>query len=157
MSKFRIQNQPSASTQIIPYTIHSYDSTPNRFYGLDEGESSIVATFFNAEISDLKKRVEQIEERPIIYTTKINELLTKEYSLSGPLDIVIEKYDDEYIAKIPEIEIFGYGVTESESIISLKREIIDLYEELDTSDESELGVLPAMWKSILSKMIISVG
>ena len=156
MLNFRIQSNPSASIQEIPIGSFYHDSTVNPYIGFDKGDSSAVATYFNGEINDLKKRVEQLEERPLIYNAKINELLAKKYSLSRPLDIVIEKYNNEYVAKIPEIEIFGSGTTESESIINLKREIIDLYEDLVTSDESELGVLPAMWKRILSNMIVSV-
>jgi hypothetical protein len=156
MSNFRMQRVPNASVQAICLESSNYDSTANRYIGFDKGDSSAVATYFNGEINDLKKRVEELEERPLIYTTTINELLTKKYSLSRPLDIVIEKYDNEYIAKIPEIEIFGSGLTESESIINLKREIINLHEDLVTSDESELGVLPTMWKRILSNMIIPV-
>lgn len=146
----------SASKQTTRMIISSNDSATNRYLGFDAGESSVFAlTYLNGELHDLKKRVEKLEERPLIYTTRLNDLLTERYILSHPVDIVIEKYDDEYIAKSAELEIFGSGTTESESIINLKKEIVHLYEDLVASDVSELGALPAMWKRILLKMIVS--
>ena len=85
----------SSSNQTTPMIISSNDSTANRYLGFDAGESSVSAlTYLNGELHDLKKRVEKLEERPLIYTTRLNDLLTERYILSHPVDIVIEKAED---------------------------------------------------------------
>ena len=118
--------------------------------------TSVRSDFRNIEkiVRDLAEGIKNLQEKPIVYTTYVYDLGNKKYKLKNPINIVIEVYEDEFIAKFPELEIFGSGNTETESILALKEEIITLYVELADSSEKELGRLPQMWRRTLKKLIL---
>ena len=96
--------------------------------------------------------IKEIEEKPSVRNTIIFDLDEK-LELLHAIPIVIEDYEDEVIAMFPEIEVFGSGFGESEAIMNLKNEIINLYIELKETPEKELGRLPKSWKRVLSKVV----
>lgn len=104
-------------------------------------------------VCEIAEGIKTLQEKPIAYTAYLCDLGTKKYKLRKPINIVIEVYEDEVIAKLPELEIFGSGNTEAEAILGFKEEIIDLYIELVNSSEKELGRLPKMWRRILKQLI----
>ncbi len=118
--------------------------------------SILQSDFRNIErfVRDLTEGIKNLQEKPTFYTTYIHDLGNKKYKLKNPINIVIEVYEDEFIAKFPELEIFGSGNTETESILGLKEELIALYVELVNSSEKELGRLPQMWRRILKQLIL---
>jgi|GEM_PF-1372348 len=121
-----------------------------------------------SEISQLTERVEtltnltgqfytEINEQPAKWVTQIYDLGDESYILKEPILILIEEYsDDSIIARFPEVEVFGEGVTDSEAISNLKNSILDLYDELTETDSDTLGKLPKMWLRILDRIITKV-
>jgi len=107
------------------------------------------------EVVDLKCRVSALEQknRETIYTAYIYDLSSHELLLKTPVLIVLERYDDEYIARVPELEVFGSASTESEAIMKLKQEVIDLYDDLKQTTAEDLGPLPSTWKRVLRGLI----
>ncbi|MDX1524183.1 MAG: hypothetical protein R3264_21310, partial [Anaerolineae bacterium] len=57
------------------------------------------------------------------------------------------------IARLPELEVFGEGLTDSEAIYNLKLSILDLYDELIETDVAFLDDLPQIWLETLKRMI----
>jgi hypothetical protein len=83
----------------------------------------------------------------------IHDLNTDAIDLAEPIQIEIEHYADEVISKVPELDLWASEPTESEVLLSIKKAICDLWEELRDEPESKLGPLPRMWKRILGKKI----
>lgn len=70
---------------------------------------------------------------------KIHSLPDPEYDLTCPLDVSLEYENGEWLAVLPELEIYGEGLTEGEAIADLKAELLDLYEDLNRLPGSRLG------------------
>jgi hypothetical protein len=110
-------------------------------------------------IGDLTLKVAELQDRahiepvqPIkIYNTTIYDLDNSEYDLAIPIQVVIEEYLDETVARIPELNIFTSSDTDTEAILLLKQEITDLYEELNHCNN--LGSLPQSWLNTLKKLL----
>lgn len=120
----------------------------------------VIQSIIKPDFSDLRKDIQQLndliaelQEKPLIYTTALHELENKKYKLKKPIEVIIERYEDEFVARFPELELFGSAETEAEAIRELKKEIITLHVELVGSKEAELGPLPQMWRRILRKLI----
>jgi len=96
-----------------------------------------------------------VQDRPLKYTTQLRDLGDNDYKLVEPVLITIEEYlgEDTVIASLPEVEVFGEGVTESDAILNLKWAILDLYQELIETPVDELGSLPKTWLSVMQKLI----
>lgn len=118
-----------------------------------------------SDIGELTDRIEtlvnttgqfraELLERPDKWVTQIRDLGDENYELVEPLSILVEEYpDDVFIARFPEVEVFGEGITDAEAILDLKNSILDLYDELTETDPNTLGKLPKMWLRILKKVI----
>ena len=104
-------------------------------------------------IAQLKELNEELQTRPIIRNTDLWELNSEKYRLIHPINIVIEEYSDEIVARWPEVEAFGSGATEAEAIAILKQDIVSLFEDLVSFSDDELGKLPQGWKRILLRII----
>jgi predicted RNase H-like HicB family nuclease len=134
------------------------DSTGRGASVVDEDwtATAIIYDHLKKEVADLKDRVAKIERAQsseIVYSSIIRDLSSSEISLKRPMNIILEKYDGEYIAKVPELEVFGSASTESEAIMNLKQEIVDLYEDLEQAKDKDLGLLPLTWKRVLTGLI----
>ena len=70
-----------------------------------------------------------------------------------PIDIVIKSHENETIAIIPDLEIYGEGSNEIEAVNELKWELIDLLDQLMSFPEDELGDGPKSWKRTLELII----
>ncbi len=66
-------------------------------------------------------------------TLRINRLKSKE--LKTPFDLIIESDGEGFIAKTPNLPLFGYGDDRDEAIDNLKAEIESLYEDLLADDD----------------------
>jgi hypothetical protein len=144
------------------FLIVPFDSSMGEKDHYDIGSSSSVVyqnlAYQNLQdqIVEIQKRLESLESALNTYHIEIYDLANEEYSLKSPVQIVIERYDaDEFIARFPELDIFGPGETEPEAVLNLKNEIVDLYDELIALDEKELGRVPRMWLRILKKLILT--
>ncbi len=85
--------------------------------------------------------------------------LPRGYNLQDELDIILEYLDypvREVLAIWPEVGIYGEGEEEAEAIADLKNELIDLFEDLNSTPDAELGPKPKMWKAILNRLIKKV-
>jgi hypothetical protein len=87
------------------------------------------------------------------YGLVIGDLNNEMYQVVTPLSIVIEEYQDEIIARCPELNLYASETTDNEAIISLKKEIVSLYEEIE-ENKLELGPLPASWQRVLETHVI---
>ncbi len=109
-------------------------------------------------LARLEKRQLQINEdfdnTTRIYNATIYDLNTDKYVLSTPMQIVLIEESDETIARIPELNLYAIGDSGTEAIYELKDEIINLYEDL-ISSENKLGPLPESWLKTLNKLIVA--
>ncbi len=96
-----------------------------------------------------------MDEKEKTSEVKIWDLGDEKYQLMAPLSISIEEYpgDEAVIARLPELEVFGEGFTDSEAIHNLKMSILDLYDELTEIDIALLDDLPRTWLRTLKKTI----
>jgi len=92
-------------------------------------------------------------EPAFVRSVPIHDLNTAALDLAEPIQVEIEHYADEVISKVPELDLWASEPTESEALLSIKKAISDLWEELRDEPESKLGALPRMWKRILGKKV----
>jgi hypothetical protein len=126
----------------------------------DRSERSEELVAFQKIIEELLNRIDELQKktgvdssRPLkIYNATIYDLDNPDYDLAIPVQIVIEEYSDETVARIPELNIFTSSDTDTEAILLLKNEIIDLYKELSECDNP--GPLPQSWLNTLKKLLI---
>lgn len=71
-------------------------------------------------------------QKETLAITKINFLPTK--NLREPLDIILERDGEGFIARTLEIALYGYAVDAFEAVSALKYEIENLYDELMEDD-----------------------
>ena len=100
---------------------------------------------------EIIKRVAELEKKPSIYNATIFDVEGLE--LQNSISIVLEAYPTEFIARFPEVEVFGIGVTESDAIRELKKAIVELYTEVTSAKEGELGPLPLSWLRVFNRII----
>lgn len=115
-------------------------------------------SILNQQLQELLSRVQELQEalaaRPVIRNGQLLDLGQADYVLARPVAIVLEEYSSgEIIARVPEFEAFATAHTESEAILSLKKQLINLYDDLAASVPGELGPLPASWKRALNHLI----
>lgn len=68
-----------------------------------------------------------------IWKTTIERLDRK--SLKSPLDVFIETDEECFLARTPDLPLYGMGDSPVEAIAMLKREIESLYHDLTESDD----------------------
>jgi hypothetical protein len=95
----------------------------------------------------------QLEERPKTCILVITDLGDERYALVSNISIVLEEYRDEVVARWPDVGVYASGTTESEAIAGIKRQIVELFEELRTVKPGTLGRMPLSWKRILRRAI----
>jgi hypothetical protein len=122
--------------------------------GRQEAEADGAATLAT-EVASLNKEIRQVLSRPQKWVTQIRDLGTAELRLVEPVLVVIEEYPEEesVIARFPELEAFGEGITEAEALLCLKNDIRSLYDDLNNTPENELGTLPQSWLRVLRQLI----
>ena len=109
------------------------------------------------QVVGLSARLQALEERlagqGVTRQAMLCDLGHEGYSLKCPISVVVEEYDEETVARFPEVEAFASAATEGEALTLLKQDIIELYDELLASDEDELGKLPRQWRRVLSQLM----
>ncbi len=136
------------ATGVLPYDeLVRENDTQDQFSELTESVQTLVNQTGQLRL--------EIHERPNKWTTQIWDLGDEKYQLTAPLSILIEEYpgDEVVIARLPELEVFGEGFTDSEAIYNLKLSILDLYDELTEIDIALLDDLPQTWLKTLKKTI----
>jgi hypothetical protein len=108
-------------------------------------------------VSGLQARLDRIEheleERPKTCILVITDLGDERYTLVSNILIVLEEYRDEVVARWPDVGVYASGTTESDAIAGIKRQIVELFEELRTVKPGTLGRMPLSWKRILRRAI----
>jgi hypothetical protein len=109
------------------------------------------------QMAALGKRVAALEERlaeqGVVRNAMLCDLGREGYSLRCPITVVIEEYDEETVARLPEVEAFASAATEPEALTLLKEDIVGLYEDLISTPEEQLGALPRQWRAVLLRLI----
>jgi hypothetical protein len=72
--------------------------------------------------------------------------------LQAPIAVSLEYDCDQVIAYAHDLDVFGYGETESEALNDLRRTICDLYYELQEHQDALEGEAKAIWE-YLSQII----
>lgn len=124
------------------------------------GQISDLSTQFTGlsqTLRELTKNVSELEEtvteRPIVRLAFLSDLSSGRYKVSSPFPVVLEEYDDQTLARWPEVEATGAGASELEAIAMLKQDIVALYEDLRSTPRSELGGAAATALSVLNSVI----
>ena len=108
-------------------------------------------------VSGLQTRLDRIEheleDRPKTYALVISDLGDERYTLLSNVSVVLEEYKDEVVARWPDVGVYASGTTESEAVAGVKRQIVELFEELRTMKPGTLGRIPLSWKRILRRAI----
>jgi hypothetical protein len=105
-------------------------------------------------IEELKGAINQaMANSPAIIPSKMYSLPSEEYELKAPVDVIFQIYPDEAMAVIPELELYGEGRTEMDALSDLKLELMDLYENLNSMSDDELGESPREWKKTLQLLV----
>ena len=108
-------------------------------------------------VNGLRVRLNRLErelaDRPTVCLSVITDLGDESYRLLTDITLVLEEYRDEFVARWPEVELYASGTTGSEAVAGIKRQIIELFEELRTMDSRTLGKLPLSWKRILRRTV----
>ncbi|MCH8089982.1 MAG: hypothetical protein IH955_08235 [Chloroflexi bacterium] len=99
---------------------------------------------------------ESIENQASVNTVHLISLHDDRYELKAPLLVILEEYEDEVIARWPEIDLYYSADIASEALAGLESEIIQLYTELSSSSLDELGVLPKRWLKTLSRVVNAI-
>ncbi|MBN1276885.1 MAG: hypothetical protein JXA35_05280 [Deltaproteobacteria bacterium] len=90
---------------------------------------------------------------PTTIPIQLFSLPSDKYKLRSPVNIIVEKYDDEVLALLPELTLCGEGENEFEAIDDLKTDIIELLEDLEDTPEADLGKAPKLWKRSLELIV----
>lgn len=105
----------------------------------------------------VQQRLDEVEERlagqPVVCQVTIHDLNSDSLILRQPICVNVEEYDDETIARFPEVEVYASADTESEAIVLLKQEIVGLYEDLLGHAGKTLGRDPTRWLKLLRTLI----
>jgi hypothetical protein len=93
----------------------------------------------------------------VIFKTEIRDLGVQDFVIKGKkIDVILKICDDDYIAIIPDLELYGDGDNEIEALNNLKLELVDLYEMLNSIPNKKLGKKPTQWKNTINNLIKKV-
>jgi len=89
-------------------------------------------SMLSQEIRSVKEMIETSFKHGEALSVEINTLTTKK--LSRPLTAIVEPDGDGFIARSPDLPLYGYSEDRMEAIEMLKDEIESLYEDLMEDD-----------------------
>lgn len=111
----------------------------------------------SAEIRSLKKEIAELRaeqgERPISTVATIHDLGRDDMSLEAPIQIIVEEYPEEVVAKFPEVGAIATADSEFEAIELLKADIAGLYLDLKAMARKKMGRAPRRSLQILSRLL----
>ena len=122
----------------------------------------IQVTLFKKSLSDLASRMAAVEARvpkpemqcPVI--VPVETFVPEPYELLRPFHVVVQPYEDEYLATFFDASIGATGDTQEEAVANLKELILALYVRLSDLDEPQLGPEPCRQRRILQSLIRKV-
>lgn len=90
-------------------------------------------------LEELKELRTELSGRPLVSTILLSNLSDVRVTVVNPISVIVEEYDEECLARWPEVNAYGMGSTLSEAIHHLKDDIVELYYDLASRDEGILG------------------
>lgn len=92
------------------------------------------------------------------YIVPLNSLGSDQYELKRPIGVLIEEYgeDDDVMARLPEVGLYGHGATEDLAIEDLIETTVDYFTELDGTPDNGLGSLLLKHKARLNRFLEKV-
>jgi hypothetical protein len=109
------------------------------------------------EMEALQERLAEVEQalasQPRCRQAVLYDLGSEKYELKQALGVQLEEYEEEAVARIPELDVFASADTDSEALALLKREVVTLYEELAATPVERLGERPFAWLRLLERVI----
>lgn len=73
----------------------------------------------------------------------------RQLGVTAPIPVVVQELDGEWMASWLEADVKGLGDDLTEALIGFQRELIDLFNDLTSTPEDELGPLPMRWLRLL--------
>ena len=117
-------------------------------------ESTILHT--SITLDEVLAKVKELESKCSARPSAIYDL-DEHHRLKQPILIVLEEMDDSVLASWPELHLYAEGENPNSAIATLKREIIALYDDLNSSEADQLGEMPLRWRATLSHVILENG
>ena len=90
-------------------------------------------------LEEVKELRTELSGRPLVSTILLSNLSDVRVTVVNPISVIVEEYDEECLARWPEVNAYGIGSTLSEAIHYLKDNIVELYYDLANRDEEILG------------------
>jgi hypothetical protein len=85
----------------------------------------------------------------------LQDLRDSRLRLISPLYVTIEQEDDTIVANNADLDVFGYGATETEALQDLREIIVETYFDLKR-DSDRLGAhLRAIW-AYLDRIVLEI-
>jgi hypothetical protein len=113
-------------------------------FGVETNIYSIVFQL-SADIKQLSEEIrllkEQLVDRPLVSSVTLSNLNNDSFEIIKPISIILEETDEESLARWPEVNGFGIGSTVYEAISDLKKNICELYSDINSHDQATLGEL----------------
>ena len=107
-----------------------------------------------ARLTALEERVAELEtalsERPV--AVPLHDL--PGFQLEAPMVALVETIEGGYLARMPELDLWSDGVSESEAIDELKANVATLARDLLEAPNETLGRHPRRWKAVLNRLIV---
>lgn len=103
-------------------------------------------------LDDVIEVVKELKEQGSFKATAIYDL-AESHSLKHPLHVILQETEETVIASWPELHLYAEGGSPNDAMASLKNEIIALYDDLISTPEPELGILPKRWLNTLKSVI----
>lgn len=112
---------------------------------------------FRNKFNALEKRVKSIENRITTNPVTINTLANDDWELKHLLNVTVEqRAEDEFIACLCDVDLYGYGETIPDAIDDLKAIIIDQFEYLSERQHTiRLGSMPKKQLEFLKSVLVS--
>lgn len=107
----------------------------------------------NIDITGKTTSATNNNEKNIIESIDITELIDSKYELIKPINANIIRDGLDYIGEIPELKIYAFGDSYLETLREINKDITELFEELDNLNKEQLGKDPTKWKEILSHYV----
>ncbi len=143
VTDLELESAPSAR----PYSISSGEVSDKDF--------STRVTFYGALRGRALSRsfASTVESEPLTTSriVPINSLGKNGVSLKRPIHVEVLEEEDGVTASFSDVNLYGFGKTETAALNMLREQIVCLYEKVNS--EEKLGPLPRQWKVILGELI----
>lgn len=83
----------------------------------------------------------------------LNDLIDYRYKLIKPIQVKITRDELDTIGEINELGIYAFGNSQFEVLREINKDVSELFEELFSINENQLGTLPRKWKETLLEYV----